>query len=126
MQWASPSEKAYGTINDSPEAISFSWEINTTPVNVTGKKPTATLVIDSTKVDADKLKKLEEVLYGVDALPYVTTATYNVGDYCTNNNKVYKCKTASTTGTWSADKWDEINPPVPRLPLPDEIISIIS
>ena len=61
---ASPSEKAYSTINDSPEAITFSWEIKTTPVNVTGHKPTATLIIDSTKVDAEKLAALEAELYG--------------------------------------------------------------
>ncbi len=61
---AAPSEKAYATVNDSPEAITFSWEITTTPVEVTGHKPTATVVIDSTKVDADKLAALEAVLYG--------------------------------------------------------------
>lgn len=64
---ASPSEKGYTTINDSPEAITFSWEINTTPVNVTGFKPTASLTIDSTKVDPTKLKALEDILYGTDA-----------------------------------------------------------
>ena len=61
---ASPSEKQYSTINDSPEAITFSWEVNTTPVNVTGKKPTSTLIIDSTKVDKSKLTALEAILYG--------------------------------------------------------------
>lgn len=61
---ASPSEKAYATINDSPEAITFSWEVTTTPVNVTGMKPTASVVIDSTKVTADKLTELENKLYG--------------------------------------------------------------
>ena len=61
---ASPSEKQYSTINDSPEAITFSWEVNTTPVNVTGKKPTATLIIDSTKADKAKLTSLEAILYG--------------------------------------------------------------
>ena len=65
---AAPSEKAYATINDSPEAITFSWEIKTTPVNVTGHKPTALLTIDSTKVDAAKLKKIEEILYGTEEL----------------------------------------------------------
>ena len=60
----SPSEKAYQTINDSPEALTFSWELSTTPVNVTGKKPTALLVIDSTKVDPGKLAKIEAKLYG--------------------------------------------------------------
>ena len=61
---ATPPEKAYSTINDSPEAITFSWEFNTTPVNVTGFKPTANITIDSTKVDAEKLAALEKILYG--------------------------------------------------------------
>ena len=64
---ASPSEKAYQTINDSPEAITFSWELNTTPVNVTGHKPTATLVIDSTKTTEGKMTAIEQVLYGTPA-----------------------------------------------------------
>jgi len=64
---AAPSEKAYATINDSPEAITFSWEVTTTPVEVEGFKPTATLVIDSTKVDAEKLAALEAVLYGSES-----------------------------------------------------------
>ena len=63
---ASPSDKAYGTINDNPEAITFSWEFSTTPVNVTGHKPTASITIDSTKVDAEKLAALEVILYGKD------------------------------------------------------------
>lgn len=61
---AAPSERAYSTINDSPEAITFSWEIATTPVAVEGFKPTATIIIDSTKVDAEKLAALEAKLYG--------------------------------------------------------------
>ena len=61
---AAPSEKSYATINDSPEAITFSWEVNCTPVEVEGFKPTATLIIDSTKVDAEKLAALEAKLYG--------------------------------------------------------------
>lgn len=61
---AAPSEKAYASINDSPEAITFSWEVTTTPVNVEGFKPTATVVIDSTKVDGTKLAELEDALYG--------------------------------------------------------------
>ena len=83
---AKPSERAYATINDSPEAITFSWEITTTPVNVTGAKPTASLVIDSTKADPSKLAALEDVLYGKD------------GDSATE----------------------------PRLPLPDEIKSLMT
>ena len=64
---ASPSEKAYATINDSPEAITFSWEITTTPVNVAGFKPTASIVIDSTKADPTCLAALEAKLYGDDS-----------------------------------------------------------
>ena len=61
---AAPSEKGYSTINDSPEAITFSWEVSTTPVSVTGFKPTSQITIDSTKVDAEKLSALEDILYG--------------------------------------------------------------
>ena len=61
---ASPSERSYQTINDSPEAITFSWEMTTTPVSVTGFKPTACITIDSTKADAAKLTALEAILYG--------------------------------------------------------------
>ena len=64
---AAPSEKSYGTVNESPEAITFSWELSTTPVNVPGLKPTACIVIDSTKVDAEKLKTLEAALYGTES-----------------------------------------------------------
>lgn len=64
---AAPSEKAYATVNDSPEAITFSWEITTTPVEVTGAKPTASLTIDSTKVDAEKLAALEAIIYGSES-----------------------------------------------------------
>ena len=64
---AAPSEKAYNTVNDSPEAITLSWEISTTPVEVEGFKPTATVTIDSTKVDAKKLKKLEDILFGSES-----------------------------------------------------------
>lgn len=65
---ASPSEKSYSTINDSPEAITFSWELTTTPVNVTGHKPTACVTIDSTKCDKTKLTALEEILFGTDSV----------------------------------------------------------
>ena len=64
---AAPSEKAYSTINDSPEAITFSWEVSTTPVAVTGFKPTSQITIDSTKVDTSKLSALENILYGTNA-----------------------------------------------------------
>ena len=80
---ASVSEKAYATVNDSPEAITFSWEFTTTPVDVKDHKPTSIVVIDSTKVDAEKLAALEAVLYGTDEAE-------------------------------------------PRLPLPDEIVTILA
>lgn len=74
---ASPSEKAYSTVNDSPEAITFSWEISTTPVAVPNMKPTSIVTIDSTKADPDTLAALELILYGdtgVDpALPLPAT-----------------------------------------------------
>lgn len=91
---AAPSEKAYATVNDSPEAITFSWEVTTTPVAVAGLKPTASITIDSTKVDDVALAVLEEILYGavsVDPrLPLPdevisifggTTTAVNLGDY---------------------------------------------
>lgn len=64
--FASPSEKSYATINDSQEAVTFSWEVTTTPVEVSGLKPTASVTIDSTKVDTEKLAELEAILYGSD------------------------------------------------------------
>lgn len=66
---AAPSEKAYATINDSPEAISFSWEVTSTPVPVTDHKPTSLIVIDSTVVDSADLTSLETLLYGQAATP---------------------------------------------------------
>lgn len=80
---AAPSEKAYATINDSPEAITFSWEISTTPVEVPGFKPTASLVIDSTKVNPTKLAEFEKKLYGDETteatlpLPSEVAALFN-------------------------------------------------
>ena len=88
---ASPSEKAYSTINDSPDAITFSWELSTTPVAVANFKPTASLTIDSTKVDPQKLTALEEILYGKDG-------------------------TGEDHSTGAVD---------PRLPLPDEIATLM-
>ena len=63
---AAPSERSHATVNDSPEALSFSWEISTTPVSVTGHKPTASVEIDSTKVDPAKLTAFEKILFGSD------------------------------------------------------------
>ena len=64
---AAPSEKAYNTINDSPEVITFSWELSTTPVSVENMKPTASVTIDSTKVPKEKLEILEAILYGSES-----------------------------------------------------------
>ena len=64
---AAPTEKSYETVNDSPDAMTMSWEISTTPVDVAGFKPTAYLVIDSTKCEAQKLKSVEDKLYGADS-----------------------------------------------------------
>ena len=72
---ASPSEKSYATVNDSPDAITFSWEVKTTPVNVAGYKPTATLVIDTRFADAEKVKQLEDMLYGTDNTAYAKLPT---------------------------------------------------
>lgn len=66
---AQPSERSYETVNDSPSAITLSWEVSTTPVEVNGMKPTAHLVIDSTKIKPDKLKKIEDALYGTADAP---------------------------------------------------------
>ena len=63
---ASPSEKNNATINESPEAMTMSWEITTTPVEVKGYKPTASLTINSTKADPEKLQQLEDILYGTE------------------------------------------------------------
>ena len=83
---AAPSEKSYATINDSPEAITFSWSVTTTPVNVTGFKPTSCVTIDSTKVDKDKLAALEAILYGSESeearLPLPDEERYDQAHRC--------------------------------------------
>lgn len=63
---ASPSDRQYQTINDSPEAITFSWEIQTTPVNLEGYKPTSTIIINTLKADKDAVKKLEDMIWGTE------------------------------------------------------------
>lgn len=66
---AAPTEKSYATVNETPEAITFSWDITTTPVEVSGYAPTAIVVVDSTKVGATELEALEQILYGEDGTP---------------------------------------------------------
>lgn len=85
---ASPSERNYSTINDSPEALAFSWELSTTPVTATGYKPVSLITVDSTKVAAAAMTALENALWGTNA-----------------------------AGTDPAT--------VPRLPLPDEVITLV-
>nr|DAP15055.1 MAG TPA: tail tube protein [Bacteriophage sp.] len=72
---ASPSEKGYSSINDSPEAVEFSWECTTTPINIEGFKPAAHIEIDSTKIKPEKLKKIEDALYGTNAVGDSGTGT---------------------------------------------------
>lgn len=129
---ASPSDKTHNTVNDTPEAESMSWEFDTVPVNVPGAKPTASITINSLTVDADKLARLEAILYGVgaDSLEeFSTSKTYSVGDMVkkteSSTTKYYVCKTAITTaGQWDVSKWTELDSTGPRLPMPSEIIGI--
>ena len=123
---ASPSEKGYQSVNDSPEAITFSWEVTTTPVNVAGFKPTASLIIDSTKIKEDKLKKIEDILYGKTVAAYDDSKTYVVGDLVIESNKTYECTTeVSSPEPFDSSKWKETTKDLARLPLPDEIKTIL-
>lgn len=97
---ASPSEKAYNTINDSPEAIAFSWEISTIPVMVTGHKPTALITIDSTKVAPADLADLEEMLYGtVGTDPSLPTPDEVIALFGTTQTEVTATEPAFDQGT---------------------------
>ena len=141
---ASPSEKSYTTINDSPEPINFSWSFNTTPVNVTGHKATAHMEIDSTKCPSAKLAALEAVLYGTDAQE-ATEAVYTAtSDMTKQANKTYYTRSGSSpsytytefTGASFAEGtiYYEMTSPaqsavaatVARLPLPDDVIALLT
>lgn len=127
---ASPSEQANQTINDSPEAATFSYEVTTTPVNVSGigpdgkpYKPTASIVIDSTKVSREKLTALEDILYGKDGTFTKTSDTsFTTGkDYYEMVGGEY-VKTTDETMQDGKDYYETTTPPVDgRLPLPNEI-----
>lgn len=124
---ASPSEKGYQTVNDSPEAITFSWEVTTTPVNVTGFKPTATVIIDSTKIDSKKLAKIESLLYGQTVDAYDSSKTYVVGDLVVEAGVTYECITDVTSPeAFDSAKWSESTKDIATLPLPDEITAILN
>lgn len=130
---ASPSERAYTTINDSPEAINFSWEVKTTPVNVGNNNSTSNIVIDSTKVnDVKKMAKLEAVLFGVDAPTFNASTDVPEGAFVAyaasgSTEKLYQCVKAGghKAGAWTEGDFVEITNAGPRLPLPDEIITIL-
>lgn len=85
---ASPSSKSYNTVNDSPEAITFSWEVSTTPVNVSGYKPVAHLEVDSRNTDPEKLQALEDILYGTENTDSRLPLPDEVIDICTNGGSV--------------------------------------
>lgn len=125
---AAPSEKAYATISDSPEAITFSWEVTTTPVSVSGFEPTASLTIDSTKVDADKLAALEAVLFGKDHELLKSQPTdwdTNYKNYFTKSEDTYIAVSGGSAPSW-ADGTYYTADSVARLPLPDEVAKIMA
>lgn len=132
---ASPSEQSNQTINDSPEAATFSYEVSTTPINVSGVgpdgkpyKPAASITVDSTKVSREKLVKLEEILYGKEGV-YVKTMDSSFTEekeYFELVNGSY-VKTSDKTMTPGKDYYDETVAPVDgRLPLPDEIRTLFA
>jgi hypothetical protein len=140
---ASPSSKDYQTINDSPEAIEFSWDIDTIPVNVTSHKPTAHVVIDSTKCTKAQMDAIEAVLYGQNASE-ATAATYKkaTGTYQATGVDYYTRSGTSPNYTYtkvttpSADDFanyyvvdtpahEATTATTARLPLPDEVKSIL-
>ena len=124
---ARPSDKDYETINDNPDAIQFSWEISTLPVNVTGKKPTSLIIIDSTKANSTKLASLEEILYGTDTYSAVTpVGNENPSEegWYTKSGDVYT-KT-SDTSVQNGTTYYERTTTDARMPMPDEIASLMS
>lgn len=133
---ASPSQKSYATINDSPEAITFSWEITTIPidmptVNGVALKPSATITIDSSKFsDSEKLHAIESILYGTDAeYEKVTTPSGNpktLGYYVKDTSGSY-IPTTDTTVEENVDYYSVTTPATaPRLPSPSEILDILT
>ena len=125
---AAPSEKGYASINDSPEAITFSWELTTTPVSVAGFQPTASVVIDSTKAKPEKLAELEAILYGTDNTLLAEQPddwTTNYANYFTKTGSEYTKVTGESAPSWETGKYYSAGSE-PRLPLPDEIASIMS
>lgn len=136
---ATPSERGYNTVNDSPEALQFSYEINTTPVSVTGYKSTSILTIDSTKfvttAQQNALKALEDILYGSDGTATYTEFTgseFESGvDYYTRSGSEGSYVYTKTTDTSPQSGTTYYTKSVSgattaRLPLPDEVISTLT
>ena len=127
---ASPSERAYATVNDSPEAATMSWECNSTPVDVSANhKPTACLEVDSTKADPTKLKALEDILYGTNP----TLLAEQPGDWTANYANYLEFKDGEYTAVagdagsapaWAADKYYTPGTAA-RLPLPAEVAELM-
>lgn len=109
---ASPSEKSYNTISDSPEAITFSWEISTTPVSVPGYKSVSSITIDSRKADPEKLKKLEAILYGGDESGVTGYSNYGISTL--NDEEDDDPVSSPSTGTETKA----------RMPMPEEVIKL--
>lgn len=127
---ASPSEKSYQTINDSPDAITFSWELTTTPVEVAGHKPTANVTIDSTKLSASgkaKLKELEDILFGTDGT-YTEFSGSSFAEGTTYYEKLGTSYVATSDTEKDADKtyYTATGGTDPRLPMPEEIAAIFA
>lgn len=97
---ASPSEKNHETINDNPEATSFSWDVTTTPVAVTGAKPTAHIVVDSTKLTAEKLQAIENAIYGTEIADSTLLLPDDIVNII-NDTTVYTITTNVTHGTYT-------------------------
>lgn len=130
---ASPSERGYSTVNDSPEAIEFSWEMKSVPVNVTGYKPTSVITIDSTKVNANRLADLEDVIYGTSAgdryfLSDDTTVDSGKTYYTKGSDGTYTEVSEPTGNPHTSDYYEKktLTDADARLPLPDEVIAILN
>lgn len=124
---ASPSQKDHKTVNDNPDAATMSWEVDTTPVTVPNHKPTSVIEIDSTTLTAEKLAKLEAVLYGGDytalsAQPDDWSTNYK--NYYEKSGDTYKPVAGESAPEWSTGKYYSGNDA--RLPLPAELISILT
>lgn len=126
---ATPSERAYNTVNDSPEAITFSYEISTTPVTLEGFKPVSCITIDSTKVDKTKLAQLEQILYGTAGVYTATTDTTPDADkkyYVLNADGSYS-EFAGSSFDSGVTYYEQTSAPVDaRLPLPAEVATIFA